>query len=378
MEKPRRIGIEAQRLFRAQKHGMDIVVLNLLLELQKLDTYNEYFVFVKPGPDISCLPPQKNFTVVEVSGFTYFDWEQVFLPLAIKKHRLDSVHFTANTAPVFCSTPSILTLHDIIFLERKGKDVFGGSLYQKLGTIYRKLIVPKAVAKASKIVTISATERNNILTVFSQIEHKIDVVYNGLDSNFFALPFTSQSVVQSLKLPERYMFAVGNTDPRKNTKRLLEAYCAYVEQQATPLQLVLIGYPKRLVVQQLKERNKMDILPFIHCLSYISAAELPFIYSMARFFVFPSLREGFGLPPLEAMARHVPVIASKLSSIPEICGNGAYYINPNNTAELVAAFNILDSNNELRKELIDKGVARANEFSWSKTAKSFYTYYQAI
>ena len=135
-----RIGIEAQRIFRHNKHGMDFVVLNLIYELQKLDITNEYFIFVSPGPD-HCLKETKNFKIIELKCPTYPLWEQYALPRAANKLKVDILHCTSNTAPIKCSVPLILTLHDIIFLEKAS--AVNKSLYQNMGWHYRRLVVPK-------------------------------------------------------------------------------------------------------------------------------------------------------------------------------------------------------------------------------------------
>ena len=125
-----RIGIEAQRIFRKNKHGMDYVVLQEIKELQLLDTENEYYIFVKPGED-RCIDETKNFHIIEVKCPSYPLWEQVALPYAARKHNVDILHCTSNTAPIICNTPLVLTLHDIIFLEPR--DTNNKSFYQNLG-----------------------------------------------------------------------------------------------------------------------------------------------------------------------------------------------------------------------------------------------------
>jgi len=135
-----RIGIEAQRIFRKNKHGMDYVVLEEIRELQKIDTRNEYFVFVAPGED-KCLEDSKNVHIMEIGGDFYPLWEQVTLLKAANELNLDMLHCTSNTAPIRCKIPLILTLHDIIFLEPRDKA--NKSLYQNMGWFYRRWVVPR-------------------------------------------------------------------------------------------------------------------------------------------------------------------------------------------------------------------------------------------
>ena len=165
-----RIGIEAQRIFRKNKHGMDYVVLQEIKELQMMDTKNEYFVFVAPGED-RCLEDSKNVHIIEIGGNFYPLWEQFTLPRAAKELDLDMLHCTSNTAPINCKLPLILTLHDIIFLEPRDQN--NKSLYQNMGWLYRRLVVPKILKKCKKIITVSNFEKQNIMTKLGIPEQRL-------------------------------------------------------------------------------------------------------------------------------------------------------------------------------------------------------------
>lgn len=142
-----KIAIEAQRIFRPNKHGMDFVALETIRELQKMDHENEYFIFVSPGED-KCLKSSENMHVIELKCPTYPLWEQVALPRAVKRIRPDLLHCTSNTAPLNCPVPLVLTLHDIIYLEKRQSSSL--SLYQEMGWHYRRLVVPRILPKARK------------------------------------------------------------------------------------------------------------------------------------------------------------------------------------------------------------------------------------
>ena len=174
-----KIGIEAQRIFRKNKHGMDYVVLQEIKELQKIDTANEYFIFVKPGED-RCLEETQNFHIIELKCPSYPLWEQIALPIAAKKHKVDILHCTSNTAPIWCSTPLMLTLHDIIFLEPRDKN--NKSLYQNMGWLYRRIVVPKILNKCKRIITVSNFELNNIISKLNIPKQQMAMVYNGYNN----------------------------------------------------------------------------------------------------------------------------------------------------------------------------------------------------
>ena len=160
------IGIEAQRIFRTKKHGMDMVALELIRNLQRIDQKNEYVIFVKPDEDRQVIKESANFRIVELGGGPYPIWEQIALPRAAKKMGCDILHCTSNTAPVFSRVPLVITLHDIIYLESISLLKKGGTWYQKLGNMYRRWVVPPVVKKAKKVITVSHFEKDRINNFF--------------------------------------------------------------------------------------------------------------------------------------------------------------------------------------------------------------------
>jgi hypothetical protein len=159
-----KIGIEGQRLFRKKKHGMDMVALELIRELQKIDHENEYFIFIKPDEDDSVLKETPNFKIVKLEGGSYPMWEQFALPKAASEAGCQILHCTSNTAPLNCKIPVVVTLHDIIYMESNYLRILTGSAtsYQKFGNVYRKLVVPRVVKMSQKIITVSHFEKNRI------------------------------------------------------------------------------------------------------------------------------------------------------------------------------------------------------------------------
>ena len=180
-----KIAIEAQRIFRPNKHGMDFVALETIRELQKMDHENEYFIFVSPGED-KCLKSSENMHVIELKCPTYPLWEQVALPRAVKRIRPDLLHCTSNTAPLNCPVPLVLTLHDIIYLEKRQSSSL--SLYQEMGWHYRRLVVPRILPKCKKIITVSQFERQRILDALHLSDEQLVAVYNGFNSHFHLQP----------------------------------------------------------------------------------------------------------------------------------------------------------------------------------------------
>lgn len=213
-----RIGIEAQRIFRKKKHGMDMVALELLKALQKIDHPHEVVVFVKPDEDEACLEATNNMKIVKVKSAPYPIWEQILLPAAAAKEKVDILHCTSNTAPVFLKMPLVLTLHDIIYLEKI--NMSEGTTYQKFGNLYRRFNVPMIVPKAKKILTVSDFENKRIKEHFNIQDDRVITVYNGVGPHFKRIndPKVLAETKAKYQLPDQFIFFLGNTDPKKNVK----------------------------------------------------------------------------------------------------------------------------------------------------------------
>jgi glycosyltransferase involved in cell wall biosynthesis len=360
-----KIGIEAQRIFRKKKHGMDIYALELIRAIQKLDHTNEYVVFVKADED-ECLYSSDNMKVVKVKGLTYIDWEQVWLPKAVKRSGVEMVHYTSNTASLHCPVPFLVTLHDIIYLT----SFSGGTLYQTAGHFYRKFIVPRIIKKAEYVFTVSDFEKTQITQAIALYEHKIKVVPNAINTTFRKIKNEEilQNTISKYHLPSEFILFIGNEAPKKNMQILLKAYANYVDKTSNPLQLVILETSIQQILNHLAKFKRLDILDKITLTGYVDHSDLPKIYNLARLFLYPSLRESFGIPIIEAMACGTPVITSNTTAMPEIADNAAYLINPLNVSELSEAIIELTQNPTLRDCLIEKGLKRAEGFSWKNTA----------
>lgn len=366
-----KIGIEAQRIFRKNKHGMDYVVLQEILQLQQIDQKNEYFVFVAPGPD-RCVDDSANVHVVEVGGGFYPWWEQVQLPQAVKRSGVELLHCTSNTAPLRCSVPLILTLHDIIFLEPRDKQ--NKSLYQNMGWAYRRLVVPRILPKCRRIITVSNFEKKNIISKLGIPEERMAMIYNGYNEWF--RPVDDIEGVYKKYMPEPgFLFFLGNTDPKKNTERTLVAYSQYLQQSAVKRPLLMADLDRDYLDGIISRNGIENIREHIHMPGYIPNADLPYIYNAAFAFLYTSLRESFGIPLLEGMACGVPVITSNTSSMPEIGGEEAILVNPENAKEIASMLLKLEADSDFYEKKRQIGLDRAKLFSWHHTAEQLLSLY---
>jgi len=378
-----KIGIEGQRLFRQKKHGMDMVALELIRNLQAIDCVNEYVLFIKPDVDDKVISETGNFKIVKLKSGFYPFWEQIALPKAAKKAGCDLLHCTSNTAPIFSTIPLVVTLHDIIYMETGLIKILQGSgtPYQKFGNVYRKLVVPQILKKCRKIITVSHFEKNRIAQFFGISDStQLTAVYNGVSEHF--KPITNEQELSRVQkkygLPEYYFFFLGNTDPKKNTKGVLKAFSDFLMESDSNYFLVMIDYDKNELEKLLQEIGNPKLLERIILTGYVVNTDLPAIYSLSRIFLYPSLRESFGIPILEAMACGTAVITSNTSSMPEVAGNAAILINPFKTEEITSAMIRLINDKVLCNNLKNEGLSQAAKFSWKNMAKRVLDIYREI
>lgn len=369
-----KVGIEAQRIFRKNKHGMDYVVLQEIKELQQMDSGNEYYVFVKPGED-RCVESSDHVHVIELSCPSYPLWEQWALPRAARRYGVELLHCTSNTAPLFCNIPLVLTLHDIIFLEPRDKQ--NKSLYQNLGWLYRRLVVPRILDKCHRIITVSEFEKNNIMAKLHIPEERMAMIYNGYNS-WFRPTADTEGIYRKYIGEAGYFFFLGNTDPKKNTERTLVAYSKYLTRSAVRRKLLMADLAPDYL-DGIISRNGIDnIREQIVMPGYIVNSDLPYIYCNAFAFLYTSLRESFGIPLLEGMACGTPVITSNTSSMPEIGGKEAILVNPESSDEIANMMLRLETDEVFYQQQREVGLQRAKRFSWRKTAERLLALYQTV
>jgi len=360
-----------------------MVALELIRYLQEIDHENEYFIFIKPDEDDSVLKETLNFKIVKLEGGSYPMWEQFALPKAAREAGCQILHCTSNTAPVNCKIPLVVTLHDIIYMESSYAKILTGSAttYQKFGNVYRKLVVPRVVKMSRKIITVSHFEKNRIGEFFGMKgDNRLTAVYNGVSEHF--KPVTDVAELKRVKekyhLPDHYFFFLGNTDPKKNTKGTLKAFSDFLKQTSSDYKLVMLDYDRSELEKLLDEIGDKNLIDQIVLTGYVINTDLPAIYCQSKVFLYPSLRESFGIPMLEAMACGVPVITSNTSSMPEVAGSAALIIDPFKPEEITEAIIKLVDDEDLREKIILKGLEQAAKFSWKAMAKSVLDIYNEI
>lgn len=371
-----RIGIEAQRIFRQKKHGMDFVVLELIRELQKMDQENEYFIFTNDGPDRAVLPAAPNFTIISKAA-PYPVWEQWHLPRWAKQYQLDLLHCTSNTAPLRCAVPLVVTIHDIIYLEKHPLWAHGYTWYQRLGNYYRRLVVRRLCKSAQKILTVSHYEAERFIARGLVTPPRLAVVYNGVGAHFRPIEDRDylRQIAAKYKLPPRFMLFLGNTDPKKNTPATVRAFARFLAESQSDYHLVIGDLDPAVIRALLKEAGLEAYFERIHFTGYIANQELPALINLATVFIYTSLRESFGIPLLEGMRCGTPVLTGQSSSLPEIAGDAAWQVDVRQEAAIVAGLRKLSEDQDLRESLRTKGMKRAAAFSWAQTARETFEHY---
>jgi len=374
-----RIGIEAQRIFREHKHGMDFVALEMIRKLQEIDTHNEYVIFVNEGPDTACLQETPN-CKIEVFGGPYPLWEQVKLPKAAHKAGVDLLHCTSNTAPVNCPVPLVVTIHDIIYFETHPLRAKGYSSYQKFGNLYRRAVVKRILDKARVIITVSNYEKERFHNFLDLPDEQVRVVYNGVGEHFRKIEDHDQleKIRSQYGLPQKFFLFLGNTDPKKNTRNTVKAYARYCEKYGQDHKLVIGDLDPEIIRGFLAEDGLERFFQQIHFTGYINNKDLPAVINLADIFLYPSKRESFGIPVLEGMASGTPVIISNTSSMPEVGGEAALFVDPEVPGQITEGIHKLLGDAVLRQQNIAKGLERARSFSWTQTAQSVLEIYKEV
>lgn len=313
--------------------------------------------------------------IVELRCPSYPLWEQVALPRAVARVRPDLLHCTSNTAPVKCPVPLVLTLHDIIFLEKRQSS--SRSLYQEMGWHYRRLVVPRILSECRKIITVSNFECNRIREALNLPKDRLTAVYNGYSPHFRQMP-PAPEIVHKYVPSDDYLFFLGNTDPKKNTPRVLKAYGLYLRQSKHKRPLLIADLKEEAIDGILSAEGIKEVKPYLSFPGYIPNADLAALYNGAFAFLYPSLRESFGIPMLESMACGTPVIAGNTSAMPEIAGEGALLADPLDENDIARKILLLEEDDTFYQQQVDYGLERVKLFSWRKSAEALLKIYKEI
>lgn len=299
-------------------------------------------------------------------------WDSINFPqLDIAGINFDIIHCATSFVPPIKKTKTIVTVHDLVCMKHPELLIISKD---------RVKIIIKTIQNADLILTISKNTQKDIIELLDIDKKKIVVIHLGIDP-IFETKIDQQSIKKTLeryRITFPYYLYVGNIDPRKNLRRLITAYGKFVKKKRDKGKLLLIGYRTSRGAEELSIIDDLNLQERVIYLGYVPRADLPLLYAGAKIFIFPSIYEGFGFPVLEAMSCGVPVITSNTSSLPEIAGDSAYFVVPDSVDSIVEALDAVDSNEDLRLEMINKGLKRAKLFQWQYTASKTVDCYRRL
>jgi len=290
-------------------------------------------------------------------------WEQLVLPSLLINQRFDLLHAPGYVAPILSRVPVVITLYDLIALSHP-------ELCTLSNRLHYHMLVPPSVRKATRIIVPSETTRTDLLRYFPAADSKVRVIPLGVRPEFRILRDVEafRRMRLEYRLPELFILFVGGLEPKKNLTRLIKAYRLLRQNPAITHQLVIAGAPswdQAKVIRAIREQAVEHDVIFT---GFVPFDKLTLLYNMADLFVFPSLYEGFGLPPLEAMACGTPVVISDRGSLPEIAGPAAIITDALATNRLAAAMETVLTDNKVRTDLIARGLNHVRKFSWANVA----------
>ncbi|HXV60660.1 MAG TPA: glycosyltransferase family 1 protein [Vicinamibacteria bacterium] len=368
---PLRIAIDGRKI---NDFGIGTYLRNLIRLLPRLDTVNEFHVLCyRQDEDLlrsfssACRP-------VFVGAQNYSLSEHWAIPLALKRIRADLFHSPHYVLPFVTPCPAVVTVHDVIHL------LFPQYLPSRFATHYARYMIGRALSHAKLVMTVSNASKRDLLGFFDIDGDKIRVIPNGIDPALTRElePEAIERIRRRFQLTGRNALFVGNIKPHKNVERLIDAFARLREDPAfSDLTLIVVGeeISKYPALRRAVERHNLRAC--VRFFGFVPEMTLVGLYRAADIFVFPSLYEGFGLPPLEAMANGTPVVTSRISSLPEVVGDAAITVDPYDIDEIAHAMKSILTDGSLRNRLIEAGHAQAQRFSWESAVAQIHAAYMS-
>ncbi|MBI4098005.1 MAG: glycosyltransferase family 4 protein [Candidatus Levybacteria bacterium] len=340
----------------------------LLVHLSKIDKSNNYFIYLPQNPTPDMPSETENWKYKIIRAKKAWTLTSLSFELLKKQSKIDVFFSPTHYLPISAPAKSVISILDVSYLHFP-------NLFAKKDLYQLKLWGGFSIKRAKKILTISSSSKNDIIKGYGLPSEKVAVVYPGIKkisnikypSNSAGRQISNMDELQKkFGIEGKFILFVGTLQPRKNIVRLIEAFA---KLKRNDLDLVIIGKKGWQYEEILAAPEKFGVGDRVKFLDSVSNEELPSFYQHAQFFILPSLYEGFGLPVLEAMNYGCPVITSDVSSLPEAGGDAALYVDPKNVQDIYEKMKKLLSDDDLKKELIEKGYKQAKKFSWEKSAR---------
>ena len=363
-----RIGIDVRKL---HDYGIGTYVRNLLTHLDRLDHETEYVLLCQPADSGLADGLGDNFRTVAQPAGPYSISEQIRIPIQLTRERIDLFHAPHYTLPALTPCRSIVTIHDCIHLR------FPQYLPSRFAYRYARAVLWSATHRCDCILTVSETSKRDILSFFDVPAEKIIVIPNAIEDRYWTQPPDEAvtKVRERYQLHAPFLLYAGNIKPHKNLERLLDAFYRVRQRGFENVTLLIIGDEITRYVKLRRAVHRYQLHRHVRFLGFVSAETLQILYRLASAFVFPSLYEGFGLPPLEAMASGTPVVTSNVSALPEVVGDAAMLVDPEQADAIADGVIRVLSDEPFRANLVRKGLARARQFSWDRSVRRTWDIY---
>lgn len=346
---------------------------NLILELLKLDHNFEIRPILKSSnkKNIPTILKKANPVWVDIDHYSIA--EQLRLPKIIKAIKPDLIHYAHFNAPIFSPKPFVVTIHDLTISS------FRDANQTPLQRTAYSFLLNKVSKKASHIITISETTKKDIEKILKVSSGKISVVYLGIEDKFKPQnEKEKENFRKKLNLDFPYVMYAGQWRPHKNLLRLFEAFAILKKEYKIAEKLVLFGKPDSRYPEIMNKIKELNLENEVVIAGFIDDDELPLAYSAAKLYVIPSLAEGFGFPPLEAMACGTPVAASFISCLPETLDESAIFFDPHDERDMAVKIHSALNNQNLRQVLVERGLVWVKRYTWQKTAQATLRIYEQL
>ena len=352
-----RIAIDARKL---HDYGIGTYVRNLIRQLARQDRTTEYVLLCRPDDCQALQALGENFRAVPDRSRPYSIREQISVPMDLRREAIDLFHAPHYVLPPLVPCRSVVTIHDCIHL------MFPQYLPNRLAWGYARASMWAATHRSDRVLTVSEASKRDILRFFHIPPEKIDVIYNGIDERFWTPPSEEAvcRVRERYRLDDPFLLYAGNIKPHKNLERVIDAFDRLRKEGFADLKLMIIGDEISKYAALRRAVHRHHLHKHVRFFGFVPDDTLAVLYRLADVFVFPSLYEGFGLPPLEAMASGTPVVTSNVSSLPEVAGDAALLVDPRDPEAIAGAIRMLLTDRTLREDLRERGLARAHAFSW--------------
>jgi glycosyltransferase involved in cell wall biosynthesis len=371
-----RVAIDIRR---AMDFGFGTYIRNIVNQFARTDFETEYLLIGQPLHLAQFDPLPDNFQLLEYTSPPGSFHTHMHLPFVLHKRGVDILHMPWFYAPAVVTSRLVLTVHDLT-------DVLvpphGVPAMMQAGRLY---FARRALARADRILAVSHSTKREVSRMFDVPEGKIEVVYNALDERFLREPAPADAdrTLERMAVTDPFVLYAGNIKPQKNLPRLIEAFAvAKSELRDHPvfsnLKLLLIGDSAEEHSDLRRAVLRSRLQGEVRFLGFVPHSVLRVFYSRASAFLFPSLYEGFGLPPLEAMAHGAPVLTSSVSSLPEVFSQAALMVNPENIFEIARGIKQILTEDDLRETLVRRGYELVQKYSWERSAEQVREVYRSV